>query len=399
MLLGARLGKIAGAVNRFGARKMKAILLFALLWTSSLDAAPFMRPPAFLGGIPGRAQFQAIQLQRHQARTLLYREALEELRKNPHAADVPDCPAGKPATGALCLTKPVQIDTIIPPPVVIAAPAVSVAPVAPVTVVPVTPAAPVATPPLSQPVTTPPVASPVEKPLRHKIAVLFGINGYKDPIPELGTPVADVEGIAEALRKHYGYETRILRNVGKKEIIQELNQIAADAKADDSVLLFYAGHGYLMEDTQMGYWIPIDGSVKTAANWISNSDISKLLAAINARQLILVSDSCFSGSLTREQKMTSGVSNVTGVLQHRSVLAFSSGGEEPVSDGGKDGHSIFAWSFINTLKSTNGVAPGFEIYRVVHGQVMKDFPQEPQYGAVISAGHTAGGEYIFEAAN
>lgn len=378
---------------------MKAIFLFVLLWTAPLDAAPFMRPPAFLGGIPGRAQFQAIQLQRHQARTLLYREALEELRNNPHAADVPDCPAGKSAKGVLCLTKPVQKDTVALPPFAIAAVPVapSVATVAPAVLPPLVP--PVATPPPVPPVVIPPVAAPVEKTLRRKIAVLFGINSYKDPIPELGTPVADVEGIAEALRKHYGYETRILRNVGKKEIIQTLNEIAAEAKADDSVLLFYAGHGYLMDDTQMGYWIPIDGSVKTAANWISNSDISKLLSAINARQLILVSDSCFSGSLTREQKMTSGVSNVSRVLQHRSVLAFSSGGEEPVSDGGKEGHSIFAWSFINTLKSTNGVAPGFEIYRVVHGQVMKDFPQEPQYGAVISAGHTAGGEYIFEAAN
>lgn len=385
---------------------MKAMFLFALLCMTVVDAAPFTRPPAFLGGIPGRAQFQSIQLQRHQARTLLYREALEELRKNPHAADVPDCPTGKPENGVLCLSKPVQKDTKVPPPVVIAAPvapAVTVAPVAPVTsaIAPVTSAAPVATPQIPKSVVTPPVVVPavVEKPLRRKVAVLFGINGYKDPIPELGTPVADVEGIAEALRKHYGYETRIFRNVGKIEIIQTLNEIAAEAKADDSVLLFYAGHGYLMDDTQMGYWIPIDGSVKTAANWISNSDISKLLSAINARQLILVSDSCFSGSLTKEQKMTRGVSNVTGVLQHRSVLAFSSGGEEPVSDGGKDGHSIFAWSFINTLKSTNGIAPGFEIYRVVHGQVMKDYPQEPQYGAVISAGHTAGGEYIFEAAN
>jgi hypothetical protein len=43
----------------------------------------------FMGGPPGFAQFQAMTMQRHQARTLLYREALEELRKNPAAADVP----------------------------------------------------------------------------------------------------------------------------------------------------------------------------------------------------------------------------------------------------------------------------------------------------------------------
>ncbi|OGQ48120.1 MAG: hypothetical protein A3H42_03350 [Deltaproteobacteria bacterium RIFCSPLOWO2_02_FULL_46_8] len=367
---------------------MKSNIFLWLAWLTALmvpsvQAAPFMRPPAFLGGIPGKSQFQAIQMQRHQARTLLYKEALEELRKNPKAADVPECPAGGASVGVLCLA------------------GAKVA--SPATLPSDMPAKQEPTPIVSD--TKTPVVEPetkiskAEKPsiARRRLAVLFGINGYKDPIPELETPIADVEGIADTLKSRYGYETRILKNVGKAGIIEALNAVAAEATPEDSVLLFYAGHGYLMEDTNMGYWIPIDASVKTAAGWISNTDISKLLSAISARQLILVSDSCFSGSLTKEKKMTGVAPNSGNVLQRRSVLAFSSGGEEPVSDGGKEGHSIFAWSFINTLQSAKGIAPGYEIYRIVHGQVTKDFPQEPQYGAVISAGHAAGGEYIFDA--
>lgn len=394
--------------------KSKILLCSALaaaLLVQPIQAAPFMRPPAFLGGIPGKAQFQAIQMQRHQARTLLYKEALEELRKNPKAADVPECPAGGAPTGVLCLASakpaPSAAPVVAPPAVFPPAPPVTLPSVPPA----IPPSAPIAaTPAKQEPIplasdAKTPVAEPepkmpkTEKPpiVRRRIAVLFGINGYKDPIPELGTPVFDVEGIADVLKSRYGYETRVLKNVGKAGIIGALNAVAAEATPEDSVLLFYAGHGYLMEETNMGYWIPIDASVKTAAGWISNTDISKLLAAISARQLILVSDSCFSGSLTKEQKVTGGVSNSESVLQRRSVLALSSGGEEPVSDAGKEGHSIFAWSFINTLQTTKGIAPGYEVYRIVHGQVMKDFPQEPQYGAVVSAGHTAGGEYIFDA--
>jgi len=56
--------------------------------------------------------FKAIETQRHQSRTQLYREALEELRKNPKAADVPECPAGGAPAGVLCLasakTMPVE---------------------------------------------------------------------------------------------------------------------------------------------------------------------------------------------------------------------------------------------------------------------------------------------------
>jgi hypothetical protein len=242
------------------------------------------------------------------------------------------------------------------------------------------------------------VPAAIAPPERRRLAILFGNNDYKPPIPELETPIADVEKIAETLRSRFGYDARVIKNVSKAQIIEALNDVAVKAREDDSVLLFYAGHGYLMEDTNMGFWIPIDGSVKTAGNWISNKDISKLLAAIRARQLILVSDSCFSGSLTREQKIDyKETAKTEEVLRKRSVLVFSSGGDEPVSDEGKEGHSIFAWSLIKTLDDISGTTPGQQVWRSVHGRVTKDFSQEPQYGAVLSAGHTEGGEYLFQA--
>jgi hypothetical protein len=151
-----------------------------------------------------------------------------------------------------------------------------------------------------------------------------------------------------------------------------------------------------MEDLRMGFWIPVDASVKTAKGWISNSDISKLLAAIPARQLILVSDSCFSGSLTHEQRITDVQAQPNEILQRRSVVVLSSGDDEPVSDEGKEGHSIFAWNLIRTLEATGELTPGVRIWRTVHGNVVKEYPQQPQYGAVVSAGHVSGGDFLFQ---
>jgi uncharacterized caspase-like protein len=325
---------------------MKTRLLGLALTLAVTVASAQMRPPPFMGGIPGMAQMRAIDMQRHQARTLLYREALEELRKNPKAADVPDC---APGSAGLCLKQAQE----------------QAAPVAPV--------------------------------VKRRVALLFGNTAYKMPIPPLETPAADVAKIAEVLRSRFGYEVQVINNAGKGDIVSAVNRIAADVHADDSVLLFYAGHGYLMEDTDMGFWIPVDASVKTAANWISNTDISKLLKAIPAKQLILVSDSCFSGSLTKEQKVSADGVKREDVLRRRSVVVLSSGGEEPVSDEGRNGHSVFAWNLIKTLEATGGITPGTEVWRSVHGGVTKEFPQQPQYGAVVSAGHMAGGEYLFEA--
>ena len=113
---------------------------------------------------------------------------------------------------------------------------------------------------------------------------------------------------------------------------------------------------------------------------------------------MLVSDSCYSGTLTREQKLRSARSALLKKdrVRLRSVLAFSSGDEEPVVDEGKSGHSIFAWNLIKTLEKVKETALGYEIYSDVSAGVRREYPQTPQYGAVFTAGHMTGGEYIFE---
>lgn len=393
-----------------GNRMLRWALVFGAS-TLGVAQAQVFRPPSFAGGVPGLAQLQAISMQRHQMRTLLYREALDELRKNPKAADVPECPADNSDKTALCLRRPTAPPSqpVQPPAAalpeqaakvssaVVEVPPKAVEPEKAPAVAPIGSAVPAEAP--KQPLAEV-AAAPAEQPKpsqRRRVALLVGNNGYTMPIPALETPIADVEKIAEVLRKRFGFETRVVHNASKAQIIQAVNLIADETAPDDNVLLFYAGHGYLMDDTKMGFWIPVDASVKSAANWISNTDISKLLQAIRARQLILVSDSCFSGSLTREQKMSGqDLLQSEEILRRRSVLVLSSGGDEPVSDEGKDGHSIFAWNLIKTLDESKGTTPGYKVYNSVYGQVKKDAAQEPQYGAVVSAGHMTGGEYLFE---
>lgn len=359
-----------------------------LLMKDAIAAGPPNLPRPFIVA-PILNTFQAIATQRHQSRTQLYREALEELRKNPQAADVPECPPIQTATRNLCIRRPYTSPT-----------AGTAATASGADASAATPPAQDAKPELVE--LSPTLVEGLPSGMgmsaaRRRIAVLVGNNSYKEPIPVLGTPIADVEEIARVLHNRFGYETKVLRDASKTQIIETLNKIAEEAKPEDSVLLFYAGHGYLMDDTKMGFWIPVDGSVNTAANWISNTDISKLLHAIPSRQIILISDSCFSGSLTREQKLTSSLTpKVAEILQRRAVLALSSGDEEPVSDEGKGGHSIFAWYFIKALESVKVATVGFEIYRTVRDNVVKDYPQAPQYGAVFSAGHTSGGEYLLD---
>jgi uncharacterized caspase-like protein len=231
--------------------------------------------------------------------------------------------------------------------------------------------------------------------VKRKIALVIGNNSYRSPIPELETAINDVTAIGEQLGAQLGYEVKVVQNASRKETIDALNDLIRTTGPDDSVLVMYAGHGYLDEKTSAGYWIPTDANAFKPDQWISNDSIARALNNIPAKQVMLVSDSCYSGSLTKEGKQTEtvGISREQ-TLTRRSVLAMSSGGEEPVSDEGVDNHSIFAWNLLQSIKTMTNETSGQKLHATIKEAVTKDFPQVPQYGTVVSAGHTEGGEYL-----
>jgi len=235
--------------------------------------------------------------------------------------------------------------------------------------------------------------------IKRKIALLFGNDKYLAPIPSLDTPGNDVEAVGKALSEKLGYETRIVRDAKRADIVRELNWLIGEAGADDSVYIGYAGHGFQAEKDSSGYWIPSDASNNDAAGWISNSAIAKFIKNIPARQVILVSDSCYSGTLAQEQKVQTSDTTVfdrNDVLRKRSVMVMSSGGNEPVADGGHENHSIFAYHLLRNLAAIDGNLVGSDIHRKVSAAVRKEYPQEPQYGVLLTAGHVQGGEYLIE---
>src|SRR4029079_890052 len=133
-----------------------------------------------------------------------------------------------------------------------------------------------------------------------------------------------------------------------------------------------------------GYWIPVDATNNDASGWISNGAISRFLANMASRQVMLVSDSCYSGTLASEQKVRATESTVFDrkeILRKRSVLVMSSGGNEPVADGGHDNHSLFAYHRVRSRNDLQGELVGGDVHERVRAAVARDYPQDPQYGA------------------
>ena len=49
-----------------------------------------------------------------------------------------------------------------------------------------------------------------------------------------------------------------------------------------------------------GFWLPSDAEINDDTNWISNEYITRKIKSYSARNILVIADSCYSGTLTRE---------------------------------------------------------------------------------------------------
>ncbi|MDR0453990.1 MAG: caspase family protein [Deferribacteraceae bacterium] len=173
-----------------------------------------------------------------------------------------------------------------------------------------------------------------------KVALLIGVNRYKH-LPALRTPEYGVKILGELLRSRYGYEVIQLTgaNATRDGIMSEINRLRKTMGKGSSFILYYAGHGYLDNQTGNPYWQPYDADPGEDTRWILTSQITSALAAYAAGQILIISDSCYSGNASGYIK---GGENLRVVI--------SAGGNEPVADTGAQGHSVFTAAVINALK-------------------------------------------------
>lgn len=242
------------------------------------------------------------------------------------------------------------------------------------------------------------LAAPQETPFGRYYALVVGNNDYRN-LPKLQTAVADAEAIAETLKSKYGFEVRLLRNATRADILRALNDFRAELTEEDNLLIYYAGHGYVDRQSDTGFWQPVDAESDDDLNWIANEALTRRLNAMTARHVMVIADSCYSGTLVRSAE--SGIPTghereawLKRMAEKRSRTAIVSGGIEPVADAGREGHSVFANALLTALKENEDYIEGSSLFRKISRPVVVNADQTPQYSDIRRAGHE-GGEFIF----
>jgi len=246
---------------------------------------------------------------------------------------------------------------------------------------------------------TKPVASTVKVPagldFGSYYALVIGNDAYRNILP-LRTAVKDARAVKELLKHKYGFKVTLLKDATRAQILRSLTRLRRTLGPGDNLLIYYAGHGWLDKDADQGYWLPVDAEEHDPTNWISNSSITDALRAIQAKHVLVIADSCYSGKLTRGINVRIRTKNYyEKMLSKKARTVMASGGLEPVADeGGKGKHSVFASALIETLNENQGILDATLLFSKIRRPVMVNADQTPEYSDIRKAGHE-GGDFLF----
>ena len=236
-------------------------------------------------------------------------------------------------------------------------------------------------------------------------ALIIGNNTYQH-LPNLRTPHNDAREVGKILKEQYGFRVELLLDAKRDEFMDKLNEIRARVGEDDNLLIYYAGHGYYDKVAQKAYWQPVDSDLNSDSKWIIVDSITSNIKRANSKHILIVADSCYSGTLARGSMSDLTAKNIlhekyiTKIFGKISRTLMASGGNEPVSDEGGGNHSIFADVFLNALKSADQRYFTAEdlFFNYIKEPVVGRASQTPEYSTIRNSGHD-GGDFIFSNIN
>lgn len=248
-----------------------------------------------------------------------------------------------------------------------------------------------------------------------RYALIIANQDYDDGsgISDLKTPLGDAAAVRDLLVNTYGFTTEavfpdgktidlFLENATHRDIALTLGPLARLAGPKDSVLIFYAGHGEYDTATNAAYWLPTDAFLDNPATFFDAKTLNDILQTMKAGNVLVISDSCYSGMLLRAAENAKPVVPAKDRLlqlqrmsESRSRVVLSSGGNTPVLDGGGGGHSVFARALLSALERPENTAfSARELHDRLFSEVSGRSDQEPDFRAIYGAGHD-GGDFVF----
>lgn len=225
-------------------------------------------------------------------------------------------------------------------------------------------------------------------------ALIIGVSKYTAGWPSLPGVKKDVRLVREALEKK-GFQVTTLLNPNGSGLEEGFEKFIEQygSKEDNRLLIYFAGHGHTIkpkyEGEALGYIVPTDAPDphKDLSRFrrlaMSMQRIEEYSLNIDARHVLFLFDSCFSGSLfSMSRAIPQHINYKTGKPVRQYITSGSA--DETVPD-----ESLFRAQFIEALNgegdvNKDGYVTGSELGEFLQQSVVNysKGSQHPQYGKI-----------------
>ena len=233
-------------------------------------------------------------------------------------------------------------------------------------------------------------------------ALIIAVEDY-DNLPDLRNPINDAKRLKDVLVANYTFKSEnieILENPAKTRISNVLDWYAAEQNKDmvnSNLLIFYAGHGGYSKRLDDGYWCPSDGDPIKYSTMIRNSSIREYIQLIQARNILLISDACWAGSLMRSAENINKADKYQEIYNLPSRKYMSSGVMSEVPD-----KSTFLRHLVLKLENNKDkYLSANKLFSRISEDVLFETPITggdnviPQFSYIRGSGHKKGGDFFF----
>ena len=122
-------------------------------------------------------------------------------------------------------------------------------------------------------------------------ALIIGIDNYHHGLP-LQTAVKDAMEVRDDLAQRYGVRPeRLIELFNEQATLQNiayaLFRLSSEAKSDDIVLIYFAGHAQYDKDGRMQWWLPVEGAPMEPETLLTDAAIRQELQGMKAKQVHL----------------------------------------------------------------------------------------------------------------
>ena len=251
--------------------------------------------------------------------------------------------------------------------------------------------------------------------------LLVGVNKYQDKrLPSLRYSAVDCQGLAAAVEDAtQGFPQRSIRvyhDLSSRlptlsTVRSSLNEIAAAAQPQDTILFYFSGHGILESNSQQAFLCLADTEVEDLdKTGLSLQEILQVLANSQAQTQLVWLDACHSGSLTfrgarndiTEALLPNPTSEMVELLRHRAKQSkgfyalLSCDTNQQSWEFPELGHGVFTYYLMRGLRGEaadpQGLIDADGLYRYVYHQTRQYIEQTNQQLRLINQQNKSRGD-------